>query len=118
MGFLPRLELDTPIFAQQLVCIQTLRSQLGADYPLILTLFSPFTYALRFMSKQRAIAEARSDPSPFEEAPSTISANLRKLMETAIDARASGIFLSCMGATNADFTPEENKRFASPYGFH
>ncbi len=118
MRFLPRLELDTPIFAQQLVCIQTLRSQLGADYPLILTLFSPLTYALRFMSKQRAIAEARRDPGPFEEGLGTISANLRKLMEAAIDAGASGIFFSCMGATNADFTPEEYERFGSPYDFH
>src|SRR5258706_8507444 len=81
MRFLPRLDLDTPMLAHQLVCIRTLRSQLGSDYPLILTLFSPLTYALRFMGKQQATAEARKDPAPFEEGLGTIAANLRKLIE-------------------------------------
>src|SRR5919205_824549 len=44
--FLPRLDLDTPMFKEQLTCIRTLRSHLGSDYPLILTLFSPLTYAI------------------------------------------------------------------------
>src|SRR5581483_2923645 len=47
--FLPRLELDTPMFREQLICIRTLRASLGNDFPLILTLFSPLTYVLRFM---------------------------------------------------------------------
>src|ERR1700738_3798437 len=38
---LPHLGLDTPMFQQQLICIRTLRSHLGHDFPLILTLFSP-----------------------------------------------------------------------------
>src|SRR5207302_1987984 len=46
MRFLPRLNLDTPMFAEQLVCIRALRSRLGSDYPILLTLFSPLTYAL------------------------------------------------------------------------
>src|SRR5260370_41747659 len=32
---IPLLELDTPIFAQQLVCVQSNRSQLGAATPVI-----------------------------------------------------------------------------------
>lgn len=118
LRFLPRLDLDTPMFAQQLVCIRTLRAQLGDDYPLILTLFSPLTYALRFLGKQRAIEEARRDPAPFEEGLGTISSNLRRLMEAAIEAGASGIFFSCMGATTADFTREEYERFGRPYDTH
>jgi len=118
MRFLPRLDLDTPMFQQQLVCIRTLRSQLGSDYPLILTLFSPLTYALRFMGKQQAIAEARKDPAPFEEGLGTIAANLRKLIEAAIDAGTNGIFFSCMGATSTDFTREEYERFVRPYDLH
>src|SRR5438132_8614954 len=43
-SMVPRLGLDTPIFQQQLICIHKLRTQLGSDYPLILTLFSPMTY--------------------------------------------------------------------------
>jgi uroporphyrinogen decarboxylase len=113
--FLPRLELDTPMFREQLICIRTLRSNLGSDFPLILTLFSPLTYVLRFMGKQRAIAEMRREPEPIEEGLGTIASNLRRLMEAAIGAGASGIFFSCMGATSADFTPEEYNRFGRPY---
>src|SRR5579871_5204625 len=36
---LPRLSLDTPMFREQLTCIHKLRSELGSDYPLLLTLF-------------------------------------------------------------------------------
>src|SRR5690348_5288047 len=36
MRLLPRLELDTPMFREQLICIRELRAQLGEDYPLIL----------------------------------------------------------------------------------
>ena len=118
MRFLPRLNLDTPMFAEQLVCIRALRSRLGSDYPILLTLFSPLTYALRFMGKQKAIAEARKNPDPFEEGLGTIAANLRRLMEAAIEAGASGIFFSCMGATTADFTREEYARFGRPYDLH
>ena len=115
LRFLPRLDLDTPMFREQINCIRTLRGRLGHDYPLILTLFSPLTYALRFMGKKKAIEEARKHPDPFEEGLGTIAANLRKLMEAAIEAGASGIFFSCMGATNADFTPEEYLRYGHLY---
>ncbi len=115
MRFLPRLDLDTPMFREQLVCIRTLRARLGNDYPLILTLFSPLTYALRFMGKQRAIEEARKNPDPFEEGLGTIASNLRRLNEAAIEAGADGVFFSCMGATSTDFTTEEYARFGQRY---
>jgi uroporphyrinogen decarboxylase len=109
-----RLGLATPMFQQQLLCIRALRTQLGPDYPLILTLFSPLTYVLRWMGKPHAEAEARKDPQSFEQGLSTVAANLHDLMEAAIEAGASGIFFSCMGATSADFTHEEYARLGCP----
>jgi uroporphyrinogen decarboxylase len=112
---LPHLELDTPMFREQLLCIRTLRSRLGNDYPLVLTLFSPLTYILRFMGKAKAVEQARQQPEAFEEGLGIVAANLRKLIQAAIDTGASGIFFSCMGATNAHFTQEEYARFGRPY---
>lgn len=112
---LPRLTLDTPMFKEQLTCIRALRSQVGNDYPVMLTLFSPLTYVMRFMGKQHAVAEARKNPEPFKEGLGTIASNLRRLMEAAIEAGASGIFFSCMGATNRDFTREEYREIGRPY---
>jgi uroporphyrinogen decarboxylase len=113
--FLPRLDMQTPIFQEQLTCIKTLRAQAGDDYPIILTIFSPLTYVLRAMGKQKAIEEARKNPDPFKEGLGTVAANLRHLMESAIEAGASGIFFSCMGATTADFTREEYRDIGRPF---
>lgn len=115
MSTLRRLDLNTPSFEQQLVCIRTIRQRLGNDYPLILTLFSPFTYATRFLGKQHATEEVRRTPEPFKEGLSIIADNLRRLIEAAIQEGASGIFFSCMGATTADLTREEYASIAKPY---
>src|SRR5207249_10695435 len=45
-SMMPRLGLDTPSFQQQLICIRAIRTQIGSDHPLLLTLFSPLTYAI------------------------------------------------------------------------
>jgi len=112
---LPRLGLDTPSFQQQLICIRQLRAQLGSDYPLILTLFSPLTYTFRFVGKAEAEKQAREDPASFEQGLATLAANLHELVGAAIEAGASGIFFSCMGATNTDLTREEYARLGRPY---
>lgn len=120
---LPRLGPETPAFQEQLICIRSLRSQLGPDYPLILTLFSPLTYLVRYMGlggsgaggMAQAEAEARRDPASFEQGLAIVAANLHDHMAAAIEAGASGIFFSCMGATSADFTREEYARFGRPY---
>ncbi len=113
--FLPRLDLDTPSFQQQLLCIRTLRASLGPDFPLIVTQFSPLTYLLRTMGKARAIEELRRDPDPIGEGLGTVASNLRRLIAAEIEAGASGVFFSCMGATSADLTQEEYARFGRPY---
>ncbi len=115
---LPRLDLDTPIFQEQLTCIRTLRAQLGADYPLILTIFSPLTYALRWIGREHVVAAARQDPASFEQGLAILAENLRGLLAAAIAAGASGIFFSCMGATNKHFTREEYARLGRPYDLH
>jgi len=112
---LPRLGLDTPSFREQLICIRELRSQLEHDFPLILTLFSPFTTITRFLGRAEAIEQARNNPEEFKQGLAIIAANLRDLVSAAIDAGASGIFFSCMGATNADFTREEYAGVVRPY---
>jgi uroporphyrinogen decarboxylase len=112
---LPRLGLDTPSFREQMVCIRSLRSTLGSDFPLILTLFSPLTMTFRFIGKEAALAHLRENPEAFEQGLETLAANERELVAAAIDAGADGIFFSCMGATNRDMTPEEYILYGRPY---
>ncbi len=112
---LPKLGLDTPAFEQQLVCIRTLRSQLGPDYPLLVTHFSPLTHLFYMMGKQKAIEELRKHPAPVEEGLGTIASNLSHLFTASLEAGASGIFFSSMGATNADLTRNEYTQYGRPY---
>jgi uroporphyrinogen decarboxylase len=112
---LPRLGLETPIFQEQLTCIRALRAQLGEDYPLILTIFSPLTYALRWIGRDKIVEALRQDPQSFEQGLPILAENLRGLLAAAIDAGASGIFFSCMGATNKHLTRAEYARFGRPY---
>jgi uroporphyrinogen decarboxylase len=112
---LPRLGLETPSFREQLTCIRTLRSAIGPDFPLILTLFSPLTMTFQFAGKATAMAHLREQPELFEQGLKTLAANERDLVSAALEAGASGIFFSCMGATNIDLTPEEYARFGRPY---
>ncbi len=112
---LPKLGIDTPIFEQQLVAIRTLRSELGPDYPLIVTHFSPLTQLFYMMGKQQAIEGLRKRPEPILEGLGTIASNLSHLFAASIEAGASGIFFSCMGATDTDLTREEYRGFAYPY---
>jgi uroporphyrinogen decarboxylase len=115
---LPRLTVDaTPMFREQLVCIRALRVALGPDHPIVLTLFSPLTTVLRFLGRpfSRGVEAARGQPDVFEAGLEIVASNLRGLMAAAVDAGASGIFYSCMGATTADFTPEEYERFGRAY---
>src|SRR5258707_1730008 len=112
---LPRLGLETPIFQEQLTCIRTLRAELGADYPIILTIFSPLTYAMRWIGHKRVVEAVRNDPQSFEQGLPVLAENLRGLLAAAIDAGASGIFFSCMGATNQHFTRAEYARLGRPY---
>lgn len=114
-SMIPRLNLDTPSFQQQLICIRILRDELGTDFPLILTLFSPFTYAIRFLGKAAAIEQARQDFEHFARGLEIVAQNLHDLTDAAIEAGASGIFFSCMGATSKDLTREEYARYARPF---
>lgn len=112
---LPLLGLNTPIFQEQLLCIRTLRSQLGPDYPLIVTHFSPLTQLFYIMGKERVLAELRKQPEPIMAGLQTIASNLSQLFTASLEAGASGIFFSCMGATNIDLTRAEYARFGRPY---
>jgi uroporphyrinogen decarboxylase len=111
---LPRLSMNTPAFHEQIVCIRKLRAELGADYPLLLTLFSPLTYLRYFLGKDKVVETVRNAPEVVEQGMEVISANLRDLMSAAIDAGASGVFFSCMGATSANLTRDEYLCFGRP----
>ncbi len=114
---LPRLRLDTPHVQANLTCIRTIRESIGPDFPLLITLFSPLTQALMFAAngRQAGIALARQDPAAFKAGLQMIADNLGDQVEAYLQAGVSGIFFSCMGATNTEFTMGEYAALGRPY---
>jgi uroporphyrinogen decarboxylase len=112
---LVRLNLDTPSFREQLICIRKLRAAIGPDFPLILTLFSPLTMTFQFAGKEQALAHLRAQPERVMQGLKTLADNESDLVGAAIEAGADGIFFSCMGATTIDLTPEEYARYGRPF---
>lgn len=112
---IPHLDMNTPAFREQLLCVRLLRKQLGPDYPLLVTIFSPLTCLFNMLQKQHVIALVREDPASLEVGLNTIATNLRHLLQACLEAGASGIFFSSMGATTADLTMTEYEHFGRPY---
>src|SRR6266487_4034567 len=75
---LPRLSMNTPAFHEQIVCIRKLRAELGDDYPLLLTLFSPLTYLRYFLGKDEVVMAVRNVPEFVEQGLAVISANFTR----------------------------------------
>lgn len=112
---IPKLSHTEPIFQEQISCIRLIRQSIGPEYPLLLTLFSPLTYAMKFIGKKKAADFARSDSETFKKGLTILTGNLQLLIHDAIKAGISGIFFSSMGATRAYFTKKEYQEFGVPY---
>jgi uroporphyrinogen decarboxylase len=109
------LKKDAPFYQENIRCVKLIRKKAGSYYPLILTLFSPLSFALRFMGKKNGVEMARKDPDSFMKGLKIISSNLLYLIDQVVNAGISGIFLSIMGANSAGFTRNEYMTYASKY---
>ncbi len=100
---LPRLGLETPIFQEQLTCIRQLRAQLGEEYPLILTIFSPLTYALRWIGRDKVLEAARQNPQAFEQGLPIIAENLPRAAGCSHRCGSQRDFLLLYGGNQSAF---------------
>jgi uroporphyrinogen decarboxylase len=108
---LPNLKNNDFFYKEQLTCIKKIRSLVGPKYPLVITLFSPLSFALRFIGKKRGVEVARDNPGLFSQGLEKIASNLLWFVKEAIAAGANGLFFSVMGGNSGFFTREEYKKF-------
>lgn len=110
------LAAEEGLFAQRLICIELLRDWLGDETPIIYTIFSPLTEAIRAAGERDIFKEhAAAQPALIHQALDTYATNLATFAAAAIGAGADGIFLACMGGSTDEFTEAEYREFGRPY---
>jgi uroporphyrinogen decarboxylase len=102
-------------FGRQLQTIEILREELLDDAPILITVFSPFTYAARFAGRDSLRTHMQENPIDLHAGLGVIARNLARFCEAAIDSGADGVFLAVQGAGDDFLSPPEYAEFARPY---
>lgn len=102
---------------EQLEALRLIRARLGADTPIVWTVFAPIMvmpYLLRGGVEQ-TLALCRADPRAMEQGLAAIAETLAPYARACLDAGADGIFYATNVARADGLTPEECRRFQRPY---
>ena len=101
----------------QLQALRLIRAGVGADMPIIWTVFSPMMvvpFLLRG-GREQAFAIMRSEPAALEHALETIAETLAGYTQACLEAGADGLFYATNVATRELMTAAECRRFQRPY---
>jgi len=99
--------------------VELVKAEVGDDVPVLVTVFSPFTYAMRFAGGADAIRQhIRENPVEVHAALGVLSRNIAGFCEAAINVGADGVFFAVQGAGDSILTPTEYGEFARPYDLH
>jgi uroporphyrinogen decarboxylase len=102
-------------FGRQLEAIALLADQISGDTPILVTLFSPLTYAMRFAGREALRTHIEQHPVELHAGLTAIARNLARFSQAAIDGGADGIFLAVQGAGDRQLSAPEYGEFARPY---
>jgi len=102
---------------EQLEALRAIRNTLGADTPIVWTVFSPMMVVPFLLEggRDQALQIGRSDPNALEAALDAIAETLTAYVKACVDAGADGVFYATNLATRDLLRPEECRRFQRPY---
>jgi uroporphyrinogen decarboxylase len=107
----------TGALGEQLRALQAIRKSVGADTPIVWTVFSPLM-VLPFLltgGRTQAVELMRSEPAAVEHALEAMAATLGAYARAAVEAGADGLFYATNMATRELSTAAECRRFQRPY---
>jgi uroporphyrinogen decarboxylase len=106
----------TGSLGEQLQALRTIRGALGADTPIIWTIFSPLMIlpALLRGGQEQALALIRSEPAAIEHAFEAMTETLAAYARECLAAGADGVFYATNMATRDLISAEECRRFQRP----
>jgi uroporphyrinogen decarboxylase len=102
---------------EQLTALGLIRSRLGADTPIIWTVFAPMmvmAYLLRG-GRAQAVAICREEPKAMEAGLAAVAETLAAYARACLEAGADGLFYATNIARADALTPGECRRFQRPF---
>lgn len=101
---LPAVDASVPAFADQVEALRLVVAELGADVPVIQTIFSPLMVAAHLAGRNnaRVARELRQHPDVLGPALARIAAALSDFSARSIEAGAAGIFYAIAGFASLD----------------
>lgn len=112
---LPSTPSHDATFGRMIDVVSLVREAVADDAPVLVTIFSPFTYAMKFAGKERVLEHARDNPVELHHGLTVITGNLEDFGAACIEAGADGIFLAAQGAGDGILTAAQYGEFARPY---
>jgi uroporphyrinogen decarboxylase len=112
---LPVLEATAPHLAAQLDCLRYIRAELGADTPLLQTVFSPLAQAKNLAGNDMLLAHLRLYPEAVMKGLSVIAETTRRFVEACLDTGIDGVFYAIQHAQASLLTLEEYQTFGLSY---
>ena len=112
---LPELTPSAPHLAAQLECLRAIRKNLGAETPVIQTIFNPLSQAKNLAGNETLLAHLREHPEAVMKGLETIARGTRKFIEAAIETGIDGIFYAVQHAQAETLSLDEYKKFGLPY---
>ncbi|CAK7029913.1 MAG: hypothetical protein DELT_02738 [Desulfovibrio sp.] len=85
------------------------------DVPLIQTVFSPLTTALKITSEGAMIEHIRNHPAKVREALEKITETTIQWAKAAVDGGAAGVFMASQMSLKSQLTVEEHREFVVKY---
>lgn len=106
-----------PVLAEHLGAVADLRTALGPDEPMLMTVFTPMSIAAELAGGPQGLAAIIvRDPAAVHAALRAITDTYSDFAAAAIDAGADGIFFATTHcATRANFTDGQYAEFGRPY---
>jgi uroporphyrinogen decarboxylase len=102
---------------EQLLALRAIRKAVGADTPVIWTVFSPLM-VLPFLLEggpARTVELMRTEPEAVDQALGAMAATLAAYARAAVDEGADGVFYATNMATSRLSTAAECRRFQRPH---
>ena len=108
---------QAPVLADHVAAVADLRSVLGPDVPMLMTVFTPMSIAADLAGGPQDLAALiAEDPPLVHVGLRTITDTFADFAARCIEAGADGIFLATTHmATRANFTPKQYEEFGRPY---
>jgi uroporphyrinogen decarboxylase len=112
---LPQLDASAPHLAAQLICLRRIREELGAETPVLQTVFSPLAQAKHLSGEQMLLNHMRTSPALLSAGLATIAASTKAFIDAAKQAGIDGIFFAVQHARSALLSPAEFSRFGREF---